>query len=282
MEQIQRRSFEEQDRAELQEVIARRVEQNPDAILQKYEQAPQSCNGRYICADLFKEQFPEYAQSKESRARYNAVVHNTAAVLAAEQLKRVISDPARQGDKVMFLTGVPGAGKTSSIVANGQIPTEFKAVYEGQLSRPEPAIPKIQTALDAGLKPVIVAVHTTPEQALESTFKRFEENGRGAGIKLMADIQGNLPTGLATIQEHFGKAVSLIVLDNTDRANPTQKHGWENISTLQREGNHEQIKQRLTNFLEHARRTGQISAGCYEQACGRAPGILSRNNNLVQ
>lgn len=162
---IIRRKFEEQDRTDLQEIIAKRVEQNFDFILKQYEQLPFSFQGCYICSDLFKELFPEYAASNENRTRYNAVVHNSAAVLADEQLKRVISDPMRQGSKVIFLTGVPGAGKTSSVLISEQLPDDARAIYEGQLSRPEAGILKIQAALDAGLKPKIIVVHT-PQREL--------------------------------------------------------------------------------------------------------------------
>jgi len=51
---IIRRKFEEQDRADLQEHIARRVEQSFDFFLKQYEQDPQSFQGRYICSDSFK------------------------------------------------------------------------------------------------------------------------------------------------------------------------------------------------------------------------------------
>jgi hypothetical protein len=194
----------------------------------------------------------------------------------------VIADPARQGDKVVFLTGIPGAGKTSSIIIEGQLPPGCKAVYEGQLAHAESAIPKIQATLDAGLKPEIAVVHTPPEKALENTFQRFNDMGRGASIHTMADIQGNFPTGLTSIRKRFGDAVSLAIIDKTDSKNPTQRDGWEHISILQKEGSYEQIKQRLANSLEHARRAGQISDACYEQANGRVPRDISRDQNLAE
>ena len=36
-----------------------------------------------------------------------------------------------------------------------------------------------EQVVEAGLKPVIVAVHATPERALQNTLQRFEELGRG-------------------------------------------------------------------------------------------------------
>ena len=271
-EPIIRLTFPEPDRAALQEALIKRVEDNPDEILKKYEQHPDSHSGRYVNSDLMKEMFPEYAESKETRARYNAVVQRSAAVLTAEQWKRVMADPTREGDKALFLTGIPGAGKTSLIKnKEGGLPSDAKAVYEGQLADAEFAIPKVQAALDAGLKPVIVAVHTPPERALENTFTRFNEKGRGAGINNMAHIQGNLPTGLAAIRERFGDKVSLRVVDKTDEKQVKRKEGWEHLSMLQKEGDYGQIRQRLSDYLEHAYKAGSISDACYDQACGRPP-----------
>ena len=42
----------------------------------------------------------------------------------------------------------------------------------------------------------IMAVHALPEKALENTLQRFNEYDRGAGISVMAEIQGGLPDGL--------------------------------------------------------------------------------------
>ena len=271
---------EEQDRADLQESIIAQVEANPDYFLAKYELDPRSLNGRYIAADLFKDQFPEYSQSKDARTRYIDVVHNSSAVLSAAQFMRVITDPFRQGNEVVFLTGIPGAGKTSSIRAAGKLPPQYRAVFEGQLWRPEPAIPKIQAALGAGLKVTVIVVHAPPEQALENTFKRFEEFGRGANIDVMAKIQGNLPAGLIALKEQFGEQINLKIYDYTDRDNPVRKTGWKHLHQLEKEGNYEQIKRRLKNALEHARRTGRISEACYEHANGRVPRDFVRSRGL--
>jgi hypothetical protein len=83
-----------------------------------------------------KEMFPEYSASKEHRNRYNLPVHNAAAVLASAQFRLTIaddSDPERIN--AYFLTGVPGAGKTTSVLANGnEFPPHARIIYEGQLA----------------------------------------------------------------------------------------------------------------------------------------------------
>lgn len=71
-----------------------------------------------------------------------------------------------------------------------RLPEHIRCVFEGQMSNPVTTFEKIQQVLDAGLKPVIIAVHARPEDALQNTFRRFKEHGRGASINVMASIAG--------------------------------------------------------------------------------------------
>jgi hypothetical protein len=117
LETIQRRQFNDPDRAAVQETVARAVEKDPDRFIDQYLSMEQSLGGHYVSADLFKEIFEEYGASKYSRNRYNAPVHDSAAVLASEYLRRLINAPRREKrDTVILLTGIPGAGKTSSVL----------------------------------------------------------------------------------------------------------------------------------------------------------------------
>lgn len=284
LEAIRANVYEQPDRNHVQAEVIAAVKQDPQWFIDTYKRHPESFEGRYVAADLFKETFQEYAASKESRNRYNGPVHNSAAVLSSELFKQNLKDrsePAR--DVVVFLTGTPGAGKTSQVLANGQLDANVRMVFEGQMANPVTSIEKIQLALDAGLKPVIHVVHALPENALSNTFKRYEEVGRGASIGVMSSIQGQLPDSLREIQKQYGDAVLLIVTDVRDRNNPKQELGWSNIDLLRSEGNHEQIKQRLSTALEQGRESGAIRAGAYRQAAGLPPldrdiGLVSKND----
>jgi hypothetical protein len=273
LETTQRRQFSDPDRAAVQEEIARAVEKDPDRFIDRYLNMEQSLGGRYVSADLFKETFEKYSASKDSRNRYNAPVHNSAAVLASEYLRRLISKPGEQErNTVILLTGIPGAGKTSSILRGGGLPAEVRAVYEGQLSSPETAFSKVRQIIDAGLKPAIVAVHVTPEQALQNTLRRFENIGRGASIGIMAAIQGGLPESLQFVRARFGAEVALQIVDRRIFHEPKELEGWQHLSLLRSEGSYEHIKQRLHQALERHRSASGISEDAYGQALGRAPG----------
>ena len=280
LEGISRRSYPEPDRNEVQERIARAIEADPEPFFARYLDNPQSFEGRYVCSDLFKETFPEFSASPAARARYNNPVHNSAAVLASEQFRRMVeNNPHPEQDTVIFLTGVPGAGKTTAVLTNDRMDANTRVVYEGQLARPATVILKIQQVLDAGMTPLIVAVHTPSELALVNTLKRFEREGRGASIEAMASIQGGLPEGLAVIQEHFGDAVRFQLFDRRRGMNNTvQKEGWEYASKLLSEGDYEHIKHRLHAALEQHEATGTFSPDAIRQARGQA--TLARNQEL--
>ncbi|MFM7294635.1 MAG: hypothetical protein ACKO1K_07480 [Burkholderiales bacterium] len=148
-------------------------------------------------------------------------------------------------------------------------------MFEGQLSRPEPTMQKIEQALDNGFKVEIVAVHIAPEVALDRTNSRYLDpnNGRGASLNVMADIQGNLPAGLLQINERFGDRVGLEVLDNNPGKQASHE-GWQNVSFLQKEGNRNEIFARLSAALDAGYRERKYTAGFYTQAAGREPHSL--------
>lgn len=272
LESLRRNGYPQDDRAAVEVAVCAAVEADPDSFIAQYKQDERSFGGRYVAADLFKETFEQYRASKDARNRYNAPVHNAAAVLSAEQFRRMLADDTQpERDTVVLLTGIPGAGKTSSVLAGGEMPAHYRMIFEGQMSNPVTTKEKIRQVLDAGLKVVIIAVHARPENALANTFRRFNEEGRGASIGVMSSIQGGLPDCLSEVRQEFGDAVALQVFDYRDRTQPINLKGWEHLAILKSEGNHDQIKNRLASALTVHRATGTISDACYRQACGTIP-----------
>lgn len=171
-------------------------------------------------------------------------MHNTAAALAGHYFFQSLEKKeAPERDTVVFITGIPGAGKTSAISSNKtELLTKYKLVFEGQLANVETSLPKIQAVLDAGLTPLIKVVHANPEIALQHTFNRFNELGRGAGINIMAIIQGSLPNGLQTLYEEVGELVKLEIFDSRKSNNPKKFIGWQHLNILKSEGDYATIK----------------------------------------
>ena len=272
MDEIKRRGFADPELVAVESAAIELATNRTDAVLAAYARREDTFGGRYVAADTMKELMPRFAESAQSRSRFNGAVHNAAAVLSAEQYRRLIVAGPRDGrDKVYFVTGIPGAGKSSSIAFYGQR-QDVAVVFEGQMSRPGPSMDKIEHALKSGFSVAVVAVHVPPETALDRTHKRFidPQNGRGASIAVMSEIQGDLPAGLQQVRDRFGDGVFLVVVDNTT-ARQLHHGGWEALDILKQEGNREHIRERLFAALERGYRQGRFNDGFYRQSAGREP-----------
>ena len=292
---ITKKNFQDPEMNAVQEQVMGKALASPQSLINRYAADPRTFEGRYIASDMMKEVFEVYSESPQARNQYNNAVHNTAAALAAEHFNQVLESPKDgERNKVVFLTGSPGAGKTSSILNNGNFPDDAKLVFEGQLANAHqnPAtLDKLQKALDLGYEVEIRVAHPKPEIALENTFRRYYDvnDGRGAPIDTMARIQGNTPEALKFIHDKFGDKVSLVINDTTQGyENIQQLRGWEHLNVLQSQGNEQQIKQRLEASLIQHYAEGRIDYECFKQSAGsdeRAKQLeqeLSNNRRLVQ
>lgn len=277
---IKLNEYADHDRALVQQAVAEAVKADPESFIDAYRRHEEAHGGRYVAADLFKETFAEYSASNDSRNRYNNPVHNSAAVLSAELFKQNLEEHRDSDKQVVFLTGTPGAGKTSFVLAGGEIQADVAMVFEGQLSDPVTSIEKIQQVLDAGLVPAIRVVHVKPEFALANTLTRFEDKGRGASINVMASIQGGLPDSLEQIRKQYGDAVELTVIDKRLPKQLTIQTGWQHVELLKSEGQNEHIKSALSTALERRRSEGGLSDPAYKQAAGLPP--VARSTALLR
>lgn len=270
--QVRRGDYAHPDRQAVQERAIQAVENDSPRLMAHYRALPEAHGGRYVGADLAKELFDDYNQSREARNRYNAPVHNSAAVLAAQLFNEAVLDHSdAQRTRAVFLTGSPGAGKTTSVMAQGELDRNIAVVYEGQMFRAEQSFPKIDAALAQGLKPEIIAVHPRPETALANTFTRFDDVGRGASTTVMSQIQGELANGLREIHSRYGDRVALRIIDARDQDNRVELKGWHQLQVLESEGSKDAIKQRLDDHLERHRAAGTVTDACYRQAASLAP-----------
>lgn len=272
LENIRYVNFDEPDRRRVQERAIESARAAPEKYIEAYRSDARSFEGRYVAADLFKETFPEFSASREARNRYNQPVHNTAAVLSSALFTENLRAPREPGrDTVYFLTGSPGAGKTSLMLKENRLPPDAVMVFEGQMSSFETSRDKIQKVLDAGYRPHIMVVHPSVKDALDKTLQRFYEEGRGSSIGTIARIVGGLPDSLSQLGAYFGNNLLLDIIDVRDRSNPVNLQGFENINVLRSEGNHEHIQQRLHSRIDQQREAGRIDDAAYRQAAGLPP-----------
>ena len=185
-----------------QEEFIRDAEENEELHYSRYKELESSMGGRYICSDLFKETFQKYAESAESRTILNVAVHNSAACLSGEYFIRL----AQSGKfkKCIFLTGVPGAGKSyliQSLSIAGSLSDDVM-IFEGDVSSTT-IVEKMSLCEQNGIDIYVMVVNPTPELAQRNVISRRSEAGRGASPELMARIMSSLPRAIKELSERF-------------------------------------------------------------------------------
>lgn len=275
LDPLNRLDMAEPDRAVVQDRAIAAALNDTERLLSEYAGDPRSFGGRYVNSDLMKERFPDFAAQREGRARYNMAVHNSAAVLSAEQFRRAVAD-ASDGERkdALFLTGVPGAGKSFSVqsrIDGAGVPDDMRVLYEGQLANPAVAIDKVRTALDAGLNVEIIAVLPRVEDAFERTLNRFGENGRGAAIESMAAIHEGLPNGLRALDREFGDKIAIWVHDVRDPLARRELNLQDGLRAWQEELEHGPVRERLGATLDRLREQQRADVDFERQARGQAP-----------
>lgn len=226
----------------IQEHFIKEAEENTDFYMDSYINHPSSLSGRYVCSDLFKETFPEYIESLESRKKYSSVIHNSAAVLANEMFYKNIKNPNIK--KGIFLSGIPGAGKSflvQSLALSGAIGDDT-LIYEGDINSPT-IFEKIEAVKAAGIEIHIVIVNPTIELAQTNAINRSLEIGRGASCETMARIMSKIPESLKIIQEKFPES-DLAIYNKKTNYDIDILYGYDNIDILFH-GTYEQILNQL-------------------------------------
>lgn len=266
--------FEDPERASVEQKAIDLVENKPEILFEKYKSLDESFNGRYINSDLFKEVFEDYSTSPANRTVFNVPVHNSAAVLANALFREMVtSDDNSHGSKVLFITGIPGAGKTTAIQGMKFDFNNFKVVYEGQLSTFEQAKEKIAFCLQNKCEVDIVAFHRKPEKALFHTILRYYKIGRGASITAMSNIQGGMADSFEKIFNEFGNTARIRVVDLDNSMPYSSKESV--LQVLRKEGDKNAIRERLTHELNRLQQAGCLTESAYNESAGRSPKGLS-------
>ena len=241
-------NLSEEDRKIEQYFIDEACEKTEE-YLQKYKNMPQSFGGRYICADLFKETFDIYSVNSETRNLYASSIHNSAAVLSNELFQRMAIDPAIS--KCIFLTGIPGAGKSffvQSLIVNGELPKDTM-VFEGDINALETIKQKMQKVLDNHKKIYVIVLNPTLELAYRNMMERLHEIGRGASMHTMARIASGLKNSLKDLYSFFNGNIQIGIYNKFSNADIVIQEGIENINTLE-DRSYEEIKDELAQIRE--------------------------------
>lgn len=241
--------------------INQRTRENISKLVAEYKQLPDTAGGRFVSSDSAKALFPEYENGKNTR-----LVHPASAAVARQVFEQAVSEPAKDGmNKVTFVTGIPGAGKST---AYSKLAPDVKAAYEINLASLNNSKGLIDAAIAGGYKPRVMYVHSTPEQAVTNMVNRAREIRRAVPLSNMSAMYERLPKSLEELHAHYGDGLEIRVLDNSDLTKPTLHKGIEAIRSRAYNGKEGGSLERFQRQLEaeHAKRP--ISADTHQEILG--------------
>lgn len=247
MEEIIKKENQSKEMQQIEELFINSAVFHTDDHILKYLSYDSSLGGRYINSDLFKETFPMYAESVESRNKYHFIVHNSSAVLAKELFLRVVK--SKDIKKCIFVGGIPGSGKSYFVqsLISADVIADDVMIYDGNLSAPS-IMEDIATALDKGKEVSIVIINPTLELSQRNIINRCNEVGRDISFRAVATIGSGLAKRLKEIHQQFPN-IPLTIYDKQNNFDVNCLVGWKYLSLLDK-GNYDEIMSQLTDVHE--------------------------------
>ena len=229
---------------QLEDFFIKDAEENDLEHFEIYKQLKSSINGEYVCSDLFKETFPLYTESIESRKKMSEIIHNSAACLAGEYFDVLAED--KSIDKCIFLSGVPGAGKSyliQSVALSGEL-DEKTMIYEGDITT-ETIYEKMDKCVANGKDIFLLIVNPTLELAQRNAIARHFEIGRGASSETMARIMSRIPDAVDKIMAKYD--IEIGIFNKRTNYDTDYTIGGENIAILDH-GSYDEILNKLLSL----------------------------------
>lgn len=208
--------------------------------IDEYGKLPDSKGGKLINTDVARDLSPDYAASKESRARLAGAVHEPASWLSKEIYKKKLTETARKSErnKVFFTAGGAGSGKSSAIDV---IPDMKEAsdtahiIYDTNMNTLNSAISRIEQALQAGKAVHIAYVVRDPIKSLtEGALPRAEKSGRTVPLVEHAKTHEGSAEVVKKLIEKYKKddRVQVDIVDNTGPFGSAKEAGIEVVENM--------------------------------------------------
>ena len=146
-------------------------------------------------------------------------------------------------DKCIFLSGVPGAGKSyliQSIALSGEL-DDKTMVYEGDITT-DTIYEKIDKCVENGKEIFFLIVNPTLELAQRNAIARHFEIGRGASSETMARIMSRIPAALNNIMSKYD--IELGIFNKHTNYDTDYMVGKENLPVLDH-GTYDEILKKL-------------------------------------
>jgi hypothetical protein len=246
--------------------VVEQVEQELDGLVEQYLERFRVVVG----TDLARELFSDYTASLQSRLQFALAIQRSAAYVADEVYKRILSGPVL-GD-ALFTAGGTGAGKTTAIRTSSQtsgLISEAAIVYDSNFNSLSSAKAKVTLALEVGLRVIVIFVHRHPVEAyLEGVLPRSLVEGRTVSIEGHLRMHRDSLKTFLRCQRFFAEnpQAAFLVLNNTGHeaeAFPSDIAYLKSVQYPQ-----EELFNAIKEGLDHAYSQGKISEALYVASCG--------------
>ncbi len=246
---------------------AQYVQEHMDELVEAYYRANEG--GRVISSDRAKWLFAEY-QDEATRTAVDREIYSAAKAVSDEVFRRKVAEPAAPGQKdlVIFLSGGPGSGKSSSISGSPAVQaahSNARLVVDGTLSDIE-AARQMMRAVDARKsKRMLIYVYLPADEAVRRAVDRaMDVKGpdylRAVNLENLATAHYGAQNTVLRLADEFPD-LAIAILDNRGQQGQVAELSLDELRQL-RYRNVEDVKAqvRAAYDAEYTRRQGTADA----------------------
>jgi hypothetical protein len=251
---------------ERSEVFLHRVKSDPEGYVSRYLEAHTENGIVKISADRARSLFPEYGSSKEGAFENTESTNAAASKIAGAAFDKAVASGDLKGKQVDFITGMPGAGKSTAENAPHDNRGQLALVYEGNLSDPQLLQRRVQEVIDAGAEPTLYYVKAPAKTALDRMVDRQGKIGRYVPIQYGAQVAANTPKSIEALHKQFGGQVQYRTIDNSGKPEDAKVgKGFDAIRKMAENRTTDEIRDEQHAHAKELLASGKLSPEVYER-----------------
>lgn len=239
--------------------LEEKIDNDFEANVREYDNLPDAEGGKVLGADIAKELSPDYMKNRSLAAD----VHTPAKIFAKELYLRRLKEKPKKGESptVLFTAGGSGAGKSVSLSKDAI--REVQLVVDGNLSRFDSAVKKIEQALNAGKNAEVVMTYRDPLEAFQNgVLKRNIQQAKKFGSGRIVPVPDHIRTHrdsadtVRKVAEHYKNdpRVTVSVVDNSLGKGQAKLGSLDTLDKADYNG----LEERILQIVEESYANGEI------------------------
>lgn len=209
-------------------------------------------------ADLARRLFQDVGYN----GRNSAAVHEAASALNKDVWRAALRNPE---PNAYIYAGGSGVGKSSAVGRLlPEVTAKGAAILDGNLSKTASAQARINEAIDAGKRPIIVYVYRDPVDAwVNGVVKRMRENAEEGGrVVPLSTFLENHPGSFNVVKDMIDAGISVRLIDNSLGPKKAQRMSRAKFNSLRYDSN--ELKAKLLEETKKLLEAEQITKDEYE------------------